>query len=382
MQPIRVGIVGGGIGGAAAALALERAGIEATIYERAERLLEVGAGMMLWPNATRVLREWGLLDEIAREGGASTRFHVRSASGATLLELALGTSDAPALCIRRSLLLAALLRRIPIDRIRLGHQLTRVERLNRGARLHFANGATAEYDAVIGADGIRSRVRDSLFGRIDPVYRGYTVWRGVAHLPRASAATLETEVNSETWGAGHRFGILATGPDVFTWYATANRTAGQPDPPCGRKRELLEMFQQWHAPIPDLLNAMDDSAILKNAAYDLRPLRAWGKGSITLLGDAAHPATPNLGQGGGMALEDAAVLAKCLQAGSRVEPALRRYEALRRSRTRHIQSRSRLMGSIGQWQWPALVAGRRIVTRLLPAEPFEWNLRRVYAYET
>src|ERR1051325_5815819 len=131
MQYTRVGIVGGGIGGAAAALALARVGIQATIYERAERLLEVGAGMMLWPNATRVLRDWGLLDEAIRIGGSSTRFQVRSSTGATLLDLALGSSDCPALCLRRSDLLAMLLRNLSPDQIRLGHELTRVERLPR-----------------------------------------------------------------------------------------------------------------------------------------------------------------------------------------------------------------------------------------------------------
>ena len=131
----------------------------------------------------------------------------------------------------------------------------------------------------------------------------------------------------------------------------------------------------------DLIAATPASEIMKNGAYDLMPLRRWGLGRVTLLGDAAHPCTPNLGQGGGMALEDAAVLAKCLTRETHLERALRRYENQRRERTKHIQLRSRLMGEIAQWEGRTIVAGRRMVTRLLPASFFERNLRRVYSYE-
>jgi 2-polyprenyl-6-methoxyphenol hydroxylase-like FAD-dependent oxidoreductase len=121
--------------------------------------------------------------------------------------------------------------------------------------------------------------------------------------------------------------------------------------------------------------------ILENGAYDLPPLPRWTSGRVTLLGDAAHPCTPNLGQGGCMALEDALVLAKCVSGDSSIESSLRRYESIRRRRTRHIQQRSLLMGHIGQWQNRAAVSGRRLVTSLLPAALFEHNLKRVYSYE-
>ena len=142
------------------------------------------------------------------------------------------------------------------------------------------------------------------------------------------------------------------------------------------------MFAGWHEPIADFLDATDEDKILKHGARDCPPLRRWGHGMVTLLGDAAHPCTPNLGQGGCMALEDALVLAKCVERESTLIRALRRYESLRRQRTRHIQERSLLMGRIGQWQNPLFVTGRRVITRMLPARLFERNLRRVYAYDT
>ena len=371
-----VGIIGGGIGGVAAAAALHKFGIHSTVYERAPRLEEVGAGMMLWPNATRVLKALGLLDAVAARSGPNTHFLVRANCGKILMNLALGSFDVPALCTRRSDLLASLLSALPGDRVRLGRELTRLEHSRSSVRVHFADGSIEEHDAVVGADGIRSRVRAELFGASEPVYRGYTVWRGVA---ACEGHGMRSGYNSETWGHGSRFGILDIGQGRYTWYATAN--AAKPVPSPGKlKNELLQRFAGWHQPIPALIESTE--SFLEHGAYDLPPLPRWTVGRVTLLGDAAHPCTPNLGQGGCMALEDALVLAKCISNEQSIESALQRYELLRARRTRHIQQRSFLMGRIGQWQNRAAVSGRRVVTSLLPAALFEHNLRRVYSYET
>ena len=378
MPKPNIGIVGGGIGGVAAAVALHQAGMVAVVYERAFEIREVGAGMMLWPNATRVLRSLGLLNKVLGRSGSSTHFLVRASNGAILMNIALGDFDVPAICARRSDLLAALLSALPPEHIRLGYKLAALEQSSDQVRISFEGGIKAQHDAVIGADGIRSRVRTELFGHLEPIYRGYTVWRGVAAY---DGTALFDGANSETWGAGKRFGILNAGEGKFIWYAAANVPPNHTDAPSGRKRELLEAFTGWHKPICDLIAATPDNGIMKNGAYDLVPLRRWGKGRVTLLGDAAHPCTPNLGQGGGMALEDAAVLAKCIAQESQIEVALRRYETRRRQRTKHIQQRSRLMGEIAQWEGRMIVAGRRVVTGFLPARFFEHNLRRVYSYE-
>jgi 2-polyprenyl-6-methoxyphenol hydroxylase-like FAD-dependent oxidoreductase len=367
-----VGIIGGGIGGVAAAAAFYKLGIRATVYERAPRLEEVGAGMMLWPNATRVLKSLGLLDQVAARSAPTTHFAVRAKRGQVLMDIALGQFEVPALCTRRSDLLAALLSALPRESVRLGREFKRLEQSGSKVQVHLSGGCVEEHDAVIGADGIRSRVRAQLFGVSDPVYRGYTVWRGVSAY---SGPAIRHGYNSETWGHGSRFGILDIGQGRYTWYATANvRT-----PSSEQKSDLLQRFAGWHQPIPSLIDSTE--LILENGAYDLAPLPRWTSGHVTLLGDAAHPCTPNLGQGGCMALEDALVLAKCVSSERSIESALHRYEALRRRRTRHIQQRSLLMGRIGQWQNRAAVSGRRFVTSLLPAALFEHNLKRVYSYE-
>jgi 2-polyprenyl-6-methoxyphenol hydroxylase-like FAD-dependent oxidoreductase len=347
-------------------------GIDSVVYERANELREVGAGMMLWPNATRVLRALGVLDRVMERSGPNDFFLVRSSDGRTLMNIALGNFDVPALCTRRSDLLAAMLDGV---QTRLGKELVGIEQLPDRVRVHFADGSCAEHEAVIGADGIRSCVRAEVCGTVAPVYRGYMVWRGVA---RCSRAAMPVGSNSESWGHGHRFGILNTGGDRFTWYATANVDESHVDAQDGRKAELLRIFREWHEPVPQLVEAT--SEILKNGAYDLPRLKRWGRGRVTLLGDAAHSCTPNLGQGGCMALEDAFVLAKCLREFG-IEAGLRRYERLRRSRTRHVQKRSLWMGKIGQWDSRVVVAGREMVTSMLPAQIFEFNLRRLYAYQ-
>jgi 2-polyprenyl-6-methoxyphenol hydroxylase-like FAD-dependent oxidoreductase len=244
-------------------------------------------------------------------------------------------------------------------------------------RLHFKNGIIKEHNAVIGADGIRSRVRAELFGPSNPLDRGYTVWRGIAAY---NGGAIAEGTNSESWGSGKRFGILYSGENRFTWYATGNVSPDHLDASCGRKSELRKAFAGWHEPIVSLIDATVDSNILKHRAFDIAPLSRWGIGRITLMGDAAHPCTPNLGQGACMALEDALVLAQCAAGEDSLEKALRRYEQRRRSRTAHIQQRSLLMGRIGQWQNPLFVAARNIVTSLLPSWPFERNLRSVYSY--
>ena len=374
-----IGIVGAGIGGIAAALALRQAGIDVVVYEKAAQPCEVGAGMMLWPNATRVLREMGLLESVLTQSGPNTHFLVRASCGKILMNIALGQFDVPAVCIRRTDLLSVLLAALQPECVHLGCELEDLEQSEGKVRLYFKGGLVKEHDVVIGADGIRSRVRSKLFGASDPIYRGYTVWRGLAQY---DGNAVPAGCNSETWGAGKRFGILNTGHRRFTWYATSNVPPHHLDAACGRKRELQQMFDGWHEPIANFIDATDESGILKNRACDFAPLRQWGRGMVTLLGDAAHSCTPNLGQGGCMALEDALVLAKCVNREPCLRTALREYESLRYQRTRRIQKRSRLIGRIGQWQNPLFVTGRHVVTSLLSPRLIEHNLRRVYAYET
>ena len=181
----------------AAAVALHLTGVDVTVYERNPQTREAGAGMMLWPNATRVLRAMGLLQSLATHHDSTTRFLVRAGSGRVLMTIALGKFEVPAICVRRTDLLNALLTAIPLESIRFGHDFHHLDQSNERVRIHFANGQVAEHDAIIGADGIRSRVRQALLGSSPPVYRGYLIWRGISHYYGNATAPGES---SETWG--------------------------------------------------------------------------------------------------------------------------------------------------------------------------------------
>jgi 2-polyprenyl-6-methoxyphenol hydroxylase-like FAD-dependent oxidoreductase len=247
MPKANIGIVGGGIGGVATAVALHQLGIEATVYEKASRLREAGAGMMMWPNATRVLRHLGLLEDVLARSGSSTHFLVRAPNGTVLMNIALGEFDVPAICMRRSDLLAVLLAKLKPESIRLGQTLDRLEQSRDEARISFASGLTAKHDAVIGADGIKSRVRSELFGHSDLIYRGYMVWRGVAHYV---GGAIMPGANSETWGAGKRFGILNTGQGKFTWYAAINVPPDHRDGPPADSANCLGHSADGTNPLP------------------------------------------------------------------------------------------------------------------------------------
>jgi 2-polyprenyl-6-methoxyphenol hydroxylase-like FAD-dependent oxidoreductase len=170
------------------------------------------------------------------------------------------------------------------------------------------------------------------------------------------------------------------GQGLVCWYATRNGPPSQPDGPEGRKEEVYRLFRDWHSPIPALIESTEEM-IMKNDARDRAPLRRWGEGCVTLLGDAAHPITPNVGQGAGMAIEDAACLAKALLAAPNVPAACRAYEAKRRRRTAAVGRQARRIGAIGQWERRWMVAARNLVTRLVLAQAGEMRLNSVYAYE-
>ena len=162
MSAGNIGIVGGGIGGIAAAVALHRIGIDVSVYERAEQLREVGAGMMLWPNATRVLRELNLLEQVIARSGPNTHFLVRKRTGKILMNIALGQFEVPAVCMRRADLLSILLGALPNECLHLGCEFEHLKELDCKVRLYFKNAPEVEHDAIIGADGIRSRIRAQL----------------------------------------------------------------------------------------------------------------------------------------------------------------------------------------------------------------------------
>ncbi len=369
-------IAGGGVGGITAALALHRAGMKVTVFERAVAFAEIGAGMSLWPNATRILHSLGVLAPVMARGEAVTHFNLHRPDGSFISSICMDGFSTPALCIHRADLHRSILEALPASCIESGQAIASFASSDDRATARLANGREVAADGLIGADGLHSAIRAQLHGAAPPVFRGYCVWRGIAPNPGG----LVRGHISETWGAGLRFGILPMGQNRVCWYATRNGGRLQPDGPEGRKAEVEGLFRAWHRPIPKLIAATEPADILKHDACDRPPLRRWGRGRITLLGDAAHPITPNVGQGACMAIEDAACLAKLLPGAPDVAAAFRAYEAMRRGRTAFVARQARRIGMIGQWEQPWVVRGRNFITRLVLARSAAMQLNTVYAY--
>ncbi len=338
-------IIGAGIGGLTAAIALRQAGFGVKVFERAAEVKEIVAGLGLSANAVRVLKHLGLMQPVIDRGTVITAAVTYDSRGNRLGRMPTHLADVPSVCLHRADLQQALFSALSPDCVQLGEQLVDFNQTGQGVTAHFASGRTASGDALIGADGLRSRVRAQLLGDGEPVYRGYQCWRGVCD--RRSGEEL-----TETFGFGVRVGLVPIGSRGTAWWCTANEDELAKDEPDGAKSKLLCCLANWPSPIPEVIRGTDPAAIIKTGIYDRRPVKRWGKGCCTLLGDAAHPTTPNMGQGAAMAIEDAIVLARCLSGYPDPVAAFRVYERLRSARTAKVTNLSRYFGVMGQWKNP------------------------------
>jgi len=371
-------IIGGGIGGLTAAIAMRRRGIEADVYERSPVLTEVGAGISLWPNATKALGHLGLGEHLRSITYENTEFALRRWNGAFIsrtptqeLERRFGGG---VLIVHRAELLDMLARCLGSKYFHLEHNCTSIREDADGVSAYFTNGKTAYADILIGADGLRSEARIWLGYHDQPRYSGYTAWRSIARFDPSGI------VPAETWGYGKRFAILPMGNGRVYWYAATNAPEGERDSNQSPKDTLLSLFKGWHSPIEDLIR-VSHSNVLRNDIFDRDPLPKWGRGRVTLLGDAAHPMTPDLGQGACQAIEDGLELAKCLVSGANEVAGLKEYETSRIPRTKSIVLGSRRMGRIGQVNSPLLCRIRDMVLRLTPRAVTLRSLAPMIGYE-
>lgn len=370
-------IIGAGPGGLTAAITLSQAGFEPVIYEQASELREIGSGLTLWPNAMSALEQLGLAEAVQAVSLPFPGIAMRSWRGELLFDVVhqpVENFGVYGVAIHRAELLNVLLGAIDRTIITLGTRCVSYHQDDQQVSAIFDRGLEASGDILIGADGIKSVIRGQLFEAAPLRYAGYTVWRGVTQFQ------LENQVGLTSMGRGAQFGLFPMTQDRVYWFACANALAGDHDWDVGRKRELLERFRDWHEPITAVIAATDESAILRNDIYDLDPLRQWSDRRVTLLGDAAHPATPNLGQGVCQAIEDAVVLANCLQEIPEIPLALRAYESRRIPRTSEITMQSRRMGQMGQWNNPILCWFRNQLIKRTP-EPVRFQqLSKIFSF--
>jgi salicylate hydroxylase/6-hydroxynicotinate 3-monooxygenase len=341
-----VAIVGAGMGGLAAAATLARIGIEAQIYEQASRFTRIGAGIQMMPNSMKVLRQIGV-EEALRRRAFQPYSHLNRVwdTGEVTRELPMPESlyGAPYLCMHRALLHDALAATVPPERIHLGKKLVGLEQGRGQVTLAFADGTRARADAVIGADGVHSLVRDSIIGPDAPIHKGRIAYRAV--FPSSLLGGRDIGPSRTKWWGVDRH--------IVIYYTTADRSevyfvTSVPEPADwltreswsakGDVRELRQAYASFHPDVLAVLEACPDCH--KWAILEREPLPRWSDGRVVLLGDACHPMTPYMAQGAATAIEDAAVLARCLQAvnGEDIEGAFGRYEASRKPRTSRIQA--------------------------------------------
>ncbi len=359
---MRIGIIGAGIAGLVAAAALQSDGHRVRVFERRSAVNPVGAGLSLFGNAFAALRTVGLADAVealASPSIAEFTAGQRSPSGTWLTVM---PSDAMASlrAVHRADLHSMLTDLLAPGTLTIGTEATADPD---GLPHLVVNGERVSFDLVIAADGIRSASRREL--GLDPGlrYAGYTAWRGVTAAPVAIDGAA-----GETWGRGRRFGVVPLRDGRVYWFATDNlpaRTTFEDE-----RAAVLARFSEWHRPIRDLVLGTPAGAVLRNDIHDLAaPLPSFVRHRTVLIGDAAHAMTPDLGQGAGQAIEDAATLVVLLRGAKtpvELDAALDRFDRLRRPRTKTIAGRSRMMGRIGQVRGPVAVRLRDLALTLTP----------------
>lgn len=346
LNQLSVAVIGGGIGGASAALSLLARGADVRIYEQAPQLAEVGAGIQISPNASRILYALGLERELGAIGVRPQAVEYRRwQDGRLIARYPMGGSverafGAPYFHLHRAEFLDMLVRAMPAERIHLGRRCIAIDRQGPRPVARFADGSNVEADLVVGADGIHSAVRSALFGPEAPVYSGAVAYRGL--VPAEKIAALDLEVISTTWFgpgrhlvayyvAGRRFLNVVACVRQPEWTSESWTEACPPD-------EVRAAYEGWNATVRALVEAIEQT--FKWGLFHRPPLPRWSDGAVTLLGDSCHAMLPYMAQGAAQAVEDGAALAACLAQEADIPAALALYEDLRRARTARVQQMS------------------------------------------
>src|SRR3954451_3835348 len=338
-------VVGAGLGGLSAGLALRRAGADIQAFERAPALeaITVGIGMVLWPNGMSAPRGLG----VEAAGHRIDRLEFYAAAGRRLNAWEVGEigqrMGAPSLSLSRGELHRTLADAYGPHEIAFGADLAAYEDDDDGVTVVFKDGRRERGDVLIGADGIVSPIRRRLTGHGPPEfppYAGYTIWHAIIDHPQQD---VPPGVFTLLFGRGHRFAHYRIDDQRVCWSGIGFVEPGGEK--FIRKGDALAMFSGYRAPVPALIEQTDEGRIQRHDIFGGNPLERWGLGRVTLMGDAAHPMTTNLGQGAGMAIEDAVVLAQCLQQADRPADGLRAYERRRIARTTEMMTLANRLNS-------------------------------------
>jgi salicylate hydroxylase len=349
-----IAIVGAGIGGLSAAIALTMSGHKVSLYERANELAEVGAGIQMSPNATRIFDRLGLL-------AALGDFAVRPLTGdlrrwedwSLLARQPLGDAvadqfGAPYFHLHRADLLRVLANNLDTECLHTGYHCVGVEHRNGRVDLSFTNGERVSHDVVIGADGIHSVIRAQLFGPAEPRFSGGAAWRGVVPTSRIRHLNIPVASTAVLGPDSHLVHYYLRRGELLNWVGISPTESWTDESwtAQGTLADALDDFGDWAPTVRSIIEAVGDAPIYRWALYDRDPLPRWSDGRVTLLGDACHPMLPFMAQGAAQSIEDAAVLTRCLTEITDIELALATYERQRRERTALVQTKARENGQM------------------------------------
>lgn len=372
-------ILGGGIGGLSTAIALQRQGLDAEVYESAKEIRPLGAGLGVAGNAIMAYAAIGIDKEIVRAGKPMRRMFVKNPQGGVisftnseLLSAQLGVINN--FTVHRADLHEVLLSLLKPGTLHLHKTATSVSQDASGVKVLFCDGSSASGDYLLACDGIHSPVRKQFLPGSQPRYAGYTCWRAVIdNLP----SDFDWDEMSETWGPGKRFGIVPLTKNRVYWFATMNAAANDERLRKFTTKDLLHEFRDFHQPVPEILRRTKDEQLIWGDIIDLKPIERFAFDRVLLMGDAAHATTPNMGQGACMAIEDAATIANGLKKYEPLE-AFRKFEQHRLKRTRNIVEQSWNFGRLAQWENAAAVAIRNFLFRQIPASVVTKQLKSLY----
>ncbi|MBD2662951.1 zeaxanthin epoxidase [Richelia sinica FACHB-800] len=385
----KVIIIGGGIGGLTLALACLDIGLEVELYEKRdlETMLGGPGGIFIQRNAMKVyklLANGKIYEEFYKYGGKilTGGFFNHQAKPLYINSPEFVGETDLGVCLMRSQIQQILYNALPPSTVKTGLAFQSFQATDHGIKVYFQDGTTTTGDILVGADGIYSKVRASLHGQErleDPIYSGMCCWRGSfdgANLP------LNPEYSwMELWGKGNRFGYFHVGGGKFSFYGFTNSQPGENDESVGGPLAALQtIFSAYGEPVPSIIAALDPKSIYRDDIFDRESLgHTWGKGRVTLIGDAAHPVQPTLGQGGCMAIEDAFELAKLLAtvtSQEQVSSVLRQFESDRHPRVTKVLNVSRSVGSLAQTDSNIGCLFRNLIYQLTPTwladQQFKW----------
>jgi len=377
---MKYSIIGAGIGGLTTALAFEKHGIDYHIFEKASELSEVGAGIWLAPNALQVLEHLGVLDDIKAKGNSIDRITLGKADLNPIsdnfqdnIKKQFGFST---IAIHRAELQKILLNKIPKEKISLAKGFQSFQKLNDDLiKIKFDDKSEFLTDFLIGADGINSKVRKQLFPNSKTRFSGQTCWRGVANIKLSK----EFENRGmELWGNQIRFGISKIANDKVYWFAVAIDKPNQKDDVNLKKQKLLKMYNQFDPLVKELISATSEIAILRNDINDLETLKNWHKGNVCLIGDAGHATTPNMGQGGAQAIEDAYYLSNLIKSNLN-ENVFNLFQQKRQSKVNTIVKQSWATGKMAHWKYGKKF--RNFLLKSMPKRILENKMKEMYKIE-